>query len=163
MPNAQLTDHLEPFLDRPMMHQLLQKHGVLDEPEILRSKAKLVSDTVIGTDYLGTKVVEHVVYETPMMLINAAFEQTYHDFVNVIEQLLKTSFRQMNKRLNRYAVVEMVPHISHNSRIVSLELVIGEDIRHIHYRQCFPNGRYKAPVVCNDDTLRDVQSILADN
>lgn len=163
MPNAQLTDHLEPYIDRPMMHNLLQKNGILGEPEVIRSMSKVVTDTILGKDYLGSKVVEHVVYESPSALITAAFEQIFHDFVSGIERLLKTSFRQMNKRLNRYAVVEMVPHISHNSRIVSLELVIGEDIRHIHYRQCFPTGRYKAPVVCDDDTLRDVQSILADN
>lgn len=162
MPNAQLSDHLEPYIDRPLLHKLLQQAGVVEEPEVIISQAKVVTETLIGSDYHGTKMVEHTVYESPRELIYGAFEQCFIDFTNRIERLLITGHQQMNKRLNRYAKVEMQPHLTPHGRIVSLELSFGEDIRHIHYRECFPAGRY-IPNVRDDDKLRDVQSVLPDN
>ncbi|ANZ48314.1 hypothetical protein BIZ78_gp261 [Erwinia phage vB_EamM_Caitlin] len=162
MPNAQLSDHLEPFIDRPLLHKLLQEQGVVEEPEVIMSQAKLVSETILGTDYQGTKMIEHTVYESPRELIYGAFEQCFIDFTNHIERILITGFHQMGKRLNRYAVVSLLPHLTPHGRIVSLELSFGEDIRHIHYRESFPSGRY-SPNVSHDDNLRDVQSLLADN
>lgn len=162
MPNAQLTDHLEPYINRPLLHKLLQQNGILEEPEIIRGTSRVVTETLIGTDYQGTRATEHVVYESPSVLIGAAFEQTFYDFIAVVEELLKTGFRQMNKRLNPYATVQMVPHLSVQSRIVSLELQFGEDIRLIHYRKCFPTGRYKSDVR-DHDPVCDVQSLLPDH
>lgn len=162
MPNAQLNDHLEPFIDVPLLHSLLQKDGVVGEPEVIYSHAKVVTETIVGSDYHGSKLMEHTVYESPRELIYGAFEQCFIDFTAHIEEILTTGFRQMNKRLNRYAVVEMVPHITPQGRIVTLELTFGEDIRHVHYRECFPAGRY-IPNVNNDDNLRDVQSVLENN
>lgn len=146
MNNAQLTDHLEPFINRPLLHKILQDTGVLEEPEVIQSVSRIVAETVLGTDYKGTKVVEHVLYETPSELITGAFEQTFHEFVDAVETLLKAGFRQLNRRFNRYAIVDMVPHLTPQGRIVSLELTFGEDIRHVYYRESFPNGRYSSKV-----------------
>lgn len=162
MPNAQLSDHLEAFIDQPLLHTLLQKDGVVDAPEVILTQSKLVTETVLGADYQGTQTVEHTVYESPRELIYGAFEQSFIDFTNHIERLLMIGHQQMNKRLNRYAKVEMLPHLTPHGRIVSLELSFGEDIRHIHYRECFPTGRY-APDVRDDDKFCDVQSLSPDH
>lgn len=163
MPNAQLDDHLSPYVDKAMLHSLLAKHNVIEPPEVIHTISRMVQET-FGThmDILGNKMREQTVYETAAILIDAAFSEVFAEFIGEVEDLLEMGVASTGRSLNRYSTVELRPHCTPAGRIVSLELNLGEDIRHIYFSQQFPDGRYSSTRPHDDDSVRDVQSVPRD-
>lgn len=155
VPNARMADHLEPFIDVPKLHTLLHQAGKLEAPESIRSVARIVAETPMGKDMLDRRVVEKLEYASPMLLADLAFGTIYDDFSNWVEKSIVNSLTTMKRKFNPYAIVEVTPRLV-RQRILSLELGIGDDIRHVYFEQQFPTGRYRSN---DDDQLRDVQGV----
>lgn len=158
MPNARLCDHLEPYLNVKLLHEMLHKEGRIDAPDPVRSISRIVLTTPIGTDAIDRRLVEQTEYASPSLLLDMAFDPMYRKFVEELEESIVNSLRVLNRKFNPYAIVELTPLLLH-TRILSLELSIGDDIRHVYFEQQFPSGRYCSN---NNDKLRDEQSVCED-
>lgn len=159
MPNCQLQDHLEPYVNQATLHRLLQERGLMDEPDIIRGKTRLVASTVFGNDFLDTRIQDRIVYGSNRELVETAFGDIFNRFIEDIESMLVAGCDQVRKKFNPYATVTVTPRIGNNSRILCLEIELGEDIRHAYFAQRFPSGRYSSD---NNDKIRDLQSLLPD-
>lgn len=157
MPFAQLHDHLEKYVDQVQLHKLLHHDKKMEEPEIIRGRTRIVTETVFGNDILDTRLVDRVVYATIRELIDVAFGEIFTRFVDQIESMIEESCRMCKRKFNRYAIVTITPRLGVRAKLVCLELELGEDIRHVYFNQRFPTGRYCSD---NDDKIRDLQSLL---
>ncbi|QVW55194.1 hypothetical protein pEaSNUABM29_00150 [Erwinia phage pEa_SNUABM_29] len=142
MPNARLEPLLEPYTDAFDLTMMLVADQLILPPKMVETQRTYVSSEGLGAPISKERQTVAVLRST-QYLIGLAFEDCYNAFVDNVAALVENSLKTAKHPYNRYATVKLEPHVTHRGQIQQLELQIGEDIRFIHYRQCFPNKRYR--------------------
>lgn len=143
MPNTSFEDLLAPFVDQAQLHAYLVTYGVVDQAETITTTATTVQESIIGVTPTGKKIEERQVYMSTECLTQLAFDDIFMRFRDDVERMIRNACRQLKVRFNPYATVELNPLIGRNGRILTLELTLGEDFRHVYFRNKFPGGRYR--------------------
>lgn len=160
MPNARLGPLLEPYTDAFSLTMMLVADQVLTPPKMLPVERTYVTPEGLGAPVNRCKETVAVLRSTEY-LIGLAFEDCYLSFVDTVYALVENAVKATNNPFNRYATIKLEPLITHRGQVESLELQIGEDIRFIHYRQCFPHKRYRPVGVdrshCLDGVRPDIE------
>ncbi|ANZ48040.1 hypothetical protein ASESINO_27 [Erwinia phage vB_EamM_Asesino] len=142
-PNCRLPDHLEPFVDAFDLSMALVADQLIAPPKRIQRRTMMVSHDGLGSSPMGYNRQEVAVLKPTRYLLGIAFEPCYDVFLDEVENVIKAAFIAAKQPFNRYATVEVEPHLTPRGQVASLELKIGEDIRFIHYRKSFPNKRYR--------------------
>ncbi|AWN09084.1 hypothetical protein MLDJOKPK_00157 [Salmonella phage SPAsTU] len=142
MPNARMEPLLEPYIDAFDLTLMLVAEQLIAPPKTVQAERVYVSSGGLGAP-IAKKSETVAVLRSTQYLIGLAFEDCYNQFVDNIATLIESSLKVAKHPYNRYATVKLEPHVTHRGQIQQLELQIGEDIRFIHYRKCFPNKRYR--------------------
>ncbi|ANZ50450.1 hypothetical protein STRATTON_25 [Erwinia phage vB_EamM_Stratton] len=142
-PNCRLSDHLEPFVDCFELTMALVADQIIAPPKRIQRNTLIVSNGGLGASPVGRRSQEVAVLKPASYLLGIAFEPCYDVFLNEVEGVVRAAFEAAKQPYNRYATVEVEPHLTPRGQVATLELKIGEDIRFIHYRKSFPNKRYR--------------------
>ena len=113
------------------VEQCTPKHGVVSVQDHLNNTK---GSTI--REYMETLPRKH--------LANLAYSKVYEVVRSHIERHLIGMYQQVGKSFNPYAVVTIDAVFHHNRRIISLDLVVENDVRDIFYKEHFPTGRFKA-------------------
>jgi hypothetical protein len=157
--NARYEDHLAPFVNQQQLNSYLVTYGLVEPADTIRTSTTMMRETIIGSTPMGKQEVERQLLDSTECLVQLAFDETFIRFRDYVERMILTSFRRLNKSFNRYASITLIPLVGREGRILTLELTLGEDIRHIYFRKQFPGGRYRSddePEVCDLPGLREV-------
>ncbi|QXO09446.1 hypothetical protein pEaSNUABM11_00022 [Erwinia phage pEa_SNUABM_11] len=159
MPNARYEDHLAPFVNQKMLNDYLVTYGLIEPAETIVTSTMVTRETIIGITPLAKVEQERQVLESTETLTQLAWDREFGKFRDAVEKMIVHACRQLKTRFNPYATVTLLPLLGRNARIVTLELTLGEDIRHSYYRKQFPGGRYRSnddePQVCDIPGLRE--------
>ena len=160
MPTARMEPLLEPYTDAFNLTMMLVADQIILPPKTVPVERTHVSSGGLGTPVNKTKETVAILRSTEY-LIGLAFEDCYNSFLDSIHALVENAVKAAKHPFNRYATIKLEPHITRRGQVQSLELQIGEDIRFIHYRQCFPNKRYRPSGTdrshCLDGIRQDIE------
>ena len=143
MQHTNFEDLLAPFVNQEQLNAYLMTYGVVGEPDIVTTKSTLTQESILGVTPTGQVEKQRHVLMSTECLVQLAFDDMFLAFRDGVEQLIRTACRRLELRFNPYSTVTLNPLISRNGRLLTLELILGEDIRHIYFRQTFPGGRYR--------------------
>lgn len=156
MKNANFEDLLAPFANQEQLNAYLVTYGVVEPPEMLVTKTMTTQESILGVTPTGQVERQRAVLMSTECLVQLAFDDMFLAFRDGVERLIRSACRRLELRFNPYATVTLNPLISRNGRLLTLELILGEDIRHIHFRKAFPGGRYREG---HESEVRDVQGL----
>lgn len=142
MPNTRLPDFLEDYTDSFVLTNLLVNSGKMSPPKTIQTRRLRIEQTVFGETPVGFEKREVCVLRPKSYLLGLAFDDCYDVLLCEVEQLVKQGFEAVNQPFNPYLTVEIEPHLTPRGQIAMMELRVGEDIRFVHYRNCFPEKRY---------------------
>lgn len=143
MKNANFEDLLAPYANQELLNSYLLTYGMVEPPETMTVKSTTTQQSILGVTPTGQMERQRQILMSTECLVQLAFDDMFLSFRDGVEQLIRTACRRLELRFNPYSTVTLNPLISRNGRLLTLELILGEDIRHIHFRKAFPGGRYR--------------------
>ncbi|MUY36941.1 hypothetical protein GLN57_24825 [Shigella flexneri 2a] len=141
MPNSRLPDFLDQFTDAYTLTNLLVADGRVKPPKTVKCRQVLVHRSAFG-EVATEQEREVCVLRSKTYLLGLAFDDCYDCLLCEVESLVREGFEAVGEVFNPYLTVEIEPHLTPRGQIAMMELRLGEDIRFIHYRNCFPDKRY---------------------
>lgn len=141
MPNSRLPDFLDQFTDAYTLTNLLVADGRVKPPKTVKCRQVLVHRSAFG-EVATEQEREVCVLRSKTYLLGLVFDDCYDCLLCEVESLVREGFEAVGEVFNPYLTVEIEPHLTPRGQIAMMELRLGEDIRFIHYRNCFPDKRY---------------------
>ena len=135
-------DHLlaEYVGDHLGLHQALAMAGEIDPPA--RKVGRVFTNVGKILPIHQERYREYWDVAPKGLLCKIAFSKVYENLLEHVESKLLGMCRIGNMEFNPYATVAIEPRFLHNRKIVSLELVVGNDVRFQVFDNLFPTGRY---------------------
>lgn len=122
------------------LHRSLALAGEIDPPVLKNSR--VVTDVGVFLPVIQERQRQYWDVAPKWLLCKLAFSKVYETLFDLVESKLLGMCKLAGIEFNPYAVVSIEPRFLHNRQIISLELVVGNDVRFQVYDKLFPSGRY---------------------
>lgn len=130
----------EYVVDHVGLHRALALAGEIDAP--VRKVGRVVTDIGNFLPIHQERYREYWDVAPKGLLCKLAFSKVYETLLEYVESKLLGMCKIASMEFNPYALVTIEPRFLHNRQIISLELVVGNDVRFQFYDKNFPTGRY---------------------
>jgi len=158
---SRYEDLLAEVVNQAEMSNMMEAFGLIEPVELISTVQNIRGeDSYFGPTLIDRRAVDRPNYPARATLAQMAFDEQFIAFSTYVEKIIMVSLKRLGKRFNPYQTVTIIPHTGPRGGIISLELVLGEDIRHVYFRTKFPRGRFSTS---DQSQVRDEPGVPEDS